>query len=387
MKIAHLADIHWGLNYPGPAPDSRFNDITRTMDWAAGQIMAEGCDLVLVAGDCFKDNRVFLERASIEIRALVNWLRLLSAAGIPVVIISGTPFHDPVAAYELIKEIGIPGVEIFTRPGVKHLDGVSIACLPGMNRSDLVTQEEYHSQPPHIIHHMMTEKITQTCRELRDQCDGQAILMAHLSYDMADKGFEDVLMQHEPVLTVEATANFNLVCLGHIHRPQRNGNVFYCGSPERLSFNDEGIDAGFWIHEINLDLPYDNIDSLFIETPARCYYTAQWDERDIDRYLEGNKLSGVAFNDVIVRLHYTCDEATAKRLDRKALERALYGAGAFFVAEIKADVQRQERARDNEVTESLGPVEALARWGEGQGIPVEEIAVLQSMTAELMEVV
>ncbi|TYO94540.1 metallophosphoesterase family protein [Desulfallas thermosapovorans] len=101
MKVAHVGDIHWGLNYPGPAPDSRFKDITAAMDWVADRIIEEGCKLVLVAGDLYKDARVFLERASTEIAAAYNWLYKLGSAGIETVVISGTPSHDPVAAYEL----------------------------------------------------------------------------------------------------------------------------------------------------------------------------------------------------------------------------------------------------------------------------------------------
>lgn len=379
MKIAHIGDIHWGLGYPGPAPDSRFNDITRTMDWAAGVIMAQGCDLVLVAGDCFKDNRVFLDRASVEIRALVKWLRLLSGAGIPVVIISGTPSHDPVSAYELVKEIDLPGVDIYTHPGVKNIEGISIACLPGVNRSDLVAQEEYRTLPPHLVHQIMTDKITEACKGLKEQCKGPAVLLSHLSYDLADKGFEDVLMQHEAVLTPEATQEFDLVCLGHIHRPQQNGNVFYCGSPERLKFNDEKIQTGFWIHEIG-------VGSEFIETPARRFLTINWNEDAVSLFLRDGAITAPhSGGGEVVRLHYTCSEELAKQLNRKALEKALYDAGAFFVQEIKADVQRVDRARDQEVTESLGPIEALSKWAEQKEIAPDEITVLQSMATGILE--
>jgi DNA repair exonuclease SbcCD nuclease subunit len=64
------------------------------MDWAADRIIHEGCELVLFAGDAFKDARVYIDRATAEIRAFVSWIRKLSSAGIEVVIISGTPSHD-----------------------------------------------------------------------------------------------------------------------------------------------------------------------------------------------------------------------------------------------------------------------------------------------------
>lgn len=396
MKIAHIGDIHWGMGYPGPSPDSRFNDITQVMDWTAERIIND-CDLVLVAGDMFKDARVFIDRASIEIKAAADWLRKFADADMPVVVISGTPSHDAISAYHLLREMRIPGVSIMTEPGVVEMNDLSIVCLPGMNRSSLVTQEEYRGLPPHAIHQIMTEKITETCQNLRAQCKGPTVLLGHLTYDMADKGFEDVLMQHEPVLTREAVDGFDLVCLGHIHRPQRNENVFYCGSPERLSFNDEKITPGFWVHEIITDLPYDNIESEFIETPARHYITLTIDETSVELFSkngagwwwdrdEDGSTYYPHINEKIVRIHYSCSEEINKQFNRKALEKALYDeGGAFYVAEIKADIQRQERARDQEVTESLGPVEALAKWAEKQGMVPREIAALQRMAGGLLE--
>jgi len=384
MKIAHLGDVHWGLGYPGPSPESRFEDITRVMDWVADRIIEERCDLVLFAGDGFKDARVFLDRASLEIKAFVGWLRKVAAAGIPVIAISGTPSHDAIAAYKLIQEMQIPGVAIITDPMVIRQEGLSIACLPGLNRSSLVTQEEYRNLPPHVIHQMMTDKITETCQELQTKCERPTILLAHITYDLADKGFEDVLMQHEPVLTQEAIHDFDLVCLGHIHRPQQNGTVFYCGSPERLGFNDEGVETGVWLHEFS---EAGAITSRFIETPAREFVTLDFSEGAVKDFLDrGLPLSAVVkVKNAVVRIKYSCPEDLAKMLDRKALERAMYEAGAFYVAEIKADVQRQERTRDEEVTEALGPVEALARWARQQDMPDEEIVTLQAMTAGLLE--
>lgn len=388
MKIAHVGDIHWGLNYPGPAPDSRFNDISQNMDWVANRIIEEHCNLVLFAGDMFKDARVFIDRASVEIKAATAWLRKLTGVGIKVIAISGTPSHDAVSAYHILQEMQIPGVTIYTTPEiVRYIDPtqgttISITCVPGMNRGNLVTQDEYRTLPPHAIHQIMTDKITQTCQGLLGHSNNPSILLAHLSYDMADKGFEDALMQHEPVLTKEAINGFDLVCLGHIHRPQQNGKVFYCGGPERLSFNDEEITPGFWIYTIN---HFNDIMADFIETPARKFVSAEWEEMFVERFINEGVKPGPGFQDAVVRLKCICPEDMAKRLDRKALERALYDAGAYYVHEIKVDVQRVDRARDQEVTGSIGPVEALARWAQQREIDPEEAAALQDMTARLLE--
>ncbi|MFC6546725.1 exonuclease SbcCD subunit D [Cohnella cellulosilytica] len=245
MKIAHVADAHWGYGYAGPTPEARFADITRTMDWVADRIIEEGCELVLFAGDAFKDARVYIDRATAEIQAFVDWLRRLSDAGIEVIVISGTPSHDAISAYHLIREMQIPGVEVVTEPQTAALpsDGeVIVECLPGMNRSSFATDPRYAGLPPHEFHAKMTEDITDICSDMREDSGGvPVILMSHLSYELADLGFEDALLQNEPILTDEAARMFDLVCLGHIHRPQKAGsNVFYSGAPGGITSATNG---------------------------------------------------------------------------------------------------------------------------------------------------
>lgn len=388
MRLCHIADIHWGLGYQGPTPSTRFDDICHVMNWVADRIIAEGCDLVVVAGDMFRKADTTLEKGSREIIACTAWLRKITDAGIEIIIISGTPSHDPVSAYELLKDYQLPKVTIFTEPQITYFWELSIGCLPGMDRSSFAAKEEYRGLPAHVVHQMMTEHITQTCQDFRGKfaaTEGDPkILVGHLTYDLADTGFEDVLMQQEAILTTEAVSGYDLVCLGHIHRPQQNGNVFYSGSPERLSFNDEKVDAGFWIHEWDGS----RFDSQFIHTPARDYITLNLSEGDINYFVNGDLDfldPYIGIRDSIVRVHYKCSEDLNKRLNRKQLEKALYDAGAFFVSEIKGDIARSDRARDEEVTEALTPVLAVRKWAANQEIDPAEINELVTMTAQLME--
>ncbi len=385
MKIAHVADSHWGFGYPGPTPAARFEDITRTMDWVADRIIDEGCELVLFAGDAFKDARVFIDRATAEIQAFVAWLRKLSEASIEVIVISGTPSHDAISAYHLIREMQIPGVQVFTEIESTSFGGVTICFLPGMNRSSFATDEEFVGLPPHEFHFKMTERITDECECFVSFADeGPKILLSHLTYDLADTGFEDALLQNEPILTDEAARMFDLVCLGHIHRPQRAGtNVFYSGAPERHNFGDEHTTPGFYIHQW-LD-SVQQFDSKFIETPARQFKTIDWCDMDIAAWLDGQVDDFSDIQNAIVRVRYACSEELQKCFDRRSLEKALYDAGAFFVAEIRAEVERTERIRDAEVTEGLNPLTALAAWGKNQELKELEITELQALTTELLE--
>ena len=389
MKICHISDIHQGLHYAGPSPLSRFEDIEKILDWTADKLIEEKVDLCLICGDLYKDAKVMFDRGTEETICIGNWLRKLSSAGIEVIVISGTPGHDSLAGYKFLEQMQIPHVSIRTQPGIiPYIPEVSIALLPGLNRSALLTQDEYKGLPPEQVHRIMTDKITQLCMGMSAQMpnDKPKILMAHMTYQGADTGFTDLLMQHEPILTREAVQGFDLVCLGHIHKPQIiDSKVFYSGPIERLSFNEQDIQPGFWIHEVESDLPFDRLlPSHFIETPARRYVTLEWGEGALNNYIDGEYISE-NLQDAIVRLHYSCSEETAQQLNRKQLEKSLYDAGAFFVSDIKANVQRSDRARDNTVNESLSVPQALEKWCVNQNIDELETKELVSMASGLME--
>ena len=392
IRIAHISDIHQGLSYAGPSPLSRFEDIEKILDWTADKLIEEKVDLCLICGDLYKDAKVMFDRGTEETICIGNWLRKLSSAGIEVIVISGTPGHDSLAGYKFLEQMQIPRISIRTKPGIiSYIPDLNIACLPGLNRSALLTQDEYKGLPPEQVHRIMTDKITQLCMGMAAQMpsDKPKILMAHMTYQNADKGFADLLMQNEPILTREAVQGFDLVCLGHIHKPQViDDKVFYSGPVERLSFNDETTIPGFWIHDVGVNKvleiqPYP-IFSRFIETPARRYVTLEWGEGALNNYIDGEYISK-DLQDAIVRLHYSCSEETAQQLNRKQLEQSLYDAGAFFVSEIKADIERSDRARDNTVNESLSVPQALEKWCVNQNIDELEIKELVSMASGLME--
>lgn len=379
MKIAHIGDAHLGLGYPGPTPQSRFEDICRVMNWVQDEVIEQECDLVLFAGDAFKDSKVMLDRAAIEIDAFVRWLNGFASAGIPVVVISGTPSHDAISAYGLIEQMNIPLVQIVTRPRVVEAAGVKIACVPGLNRSQIATAEECKGLSAQEIHKIMTDKLTDVCYGLKAQ--GGEILLSHLTLAGCDAGFDELVMQHEPILTQEAAGQFKLSCLGHIHRPQvmeinSKSRAYYCGSPERLTFNDEYIKAGFWIHRYDETGRYEAgwEDSEFINTPAREFLT-----------ISPSDIFKADLRDKVVRVRAEMSEAEYKAFDRQAFEKDLYAQGAFYVTEIRIDVNASDRARDETVREGIGTLEAVKKWCAANEIDGSASEMLVARAAKILE--
>ena len=104
---------------------------------------------------------------------------------------------------------------------------------------------------------MFTDELAKVVLGLKAQCEPgvTSILSTHFTVPGCnmESGQTALFAQFEPVIypaTLKA-ADFDLVALGHIHRPQQlpeaGRAVFYCGSITGLNFNDEGQPRGFYI--------------------------------------------------------------------------------------------------------------------------------------------
>lgn len=105
MRILHLADVHLDTSFRGRSPRirSRLRHATReAFRGAVDLALDEGVDAVLIAGDLFDGIRLSFETE----RFLMDQLRRLSAAGVPVVYATGN--HDPGSARQSRREIAWP---------------------------------------------------------------------------------------------------------------------------------------------------------------------------------------------------------------------------------------------------------------------------------------
>jgi exonuclease SbcC/exonuclease SbcD len=246
-----------------------------------------------------------------------------------------------------------------------------------MNRSLLLRREEYQGKNPKDIHVLMTEKITDIAHGLLAQAKSvnsyPTVLLSHVTYSEVMTGFSEFALENEPLLMPEATEGYDLTLLAHIHKAQNiRDKVYYCGSPERLSFSEEENQPGFYIFDFDISGRH---EAQFIETPARRFVT-----------LDQSDPMGRATNiqNAIVRVRMKTDDVTAKGIDRRRLERDLYEGGAWYVAGIDITAEQTERARDATVTEEITPLMALQKYLTQQAIPDDRAERLLSMAGELM---
>jgi len=391
MLLLHTADWHVG-ELSGPTIDgknARLLDTLDCADYLVEYAQEQQPDAILISGDIFDKSKLWADNMLSLIDAVSLRLRMLTRVA-PVILLFGTDNHDNPQAFENIKNMRIPNLFVVSSPNLFSVQTSSgllqVGCLPGFDKGYF--RAKFPGMVPAEESMMCSQLLGDMVSGLSAQLDPTipSVLLSHYTVVGCelDNG-QHVFTQSEVVLPKESLAGsvFDLVALGHIHRAQRVDHiekpVFYSGPVNGITFNEEGHDKGFWMHEIGTiegdeysEMP-NYVGSEFVKTPYRRFHTQKWDERDVSMFLDGNKLSEFAFKDAIIRLHYTCSDELNKQLNRKTLEKALYEAGAFHVAEIKPDKITSALVKQ-ELAETSGPLENLHTWlvAEGFDIPFDD---------------
>lgn len=391
MKILQSGDFHIG-DFRGPEEDGinmRSQDTIRCLEEIIRIAREEKPDYSLICGDLLDRAEVWQARSHKEVLQVRNMIAELSKVSREVCIIRGTPNHDSINAFmELDAHFEhISNVHICIMPQVLSFENVDIAVLPGFDRGTF--RAKFPGLGKEEEHEVLTKELANAVLGLKAQCEPgkKSILMSHYTIPGCNTESGQVMMltQFEPVLLPECliAADFDLVAMGHIHRPQKLPNIencYYCGAINQLTFNDEGQERGFWIHESREDGGW---NSTFHQTPYREFVTFRFTDTDITAINLGN-LDDVAFNwwrynggvqERIVRILYTCSYENSKALNTALLEKALYDDGAFYVAGILPE-KVEEAADRNDLSNTTDPEENLRQYLADKQYTEEQIQEL-----------
>jgi exonuclease SbcD len=395
MKILHTSDWHLGA-YVGPQCDDPYKRMANTMkclDMLVETARRELPDIILIAGDIWHVAKTWNDRGNIELRIAADYIDKLKEIAF-VVVLYGTPNHDSREMFNsLVRICGDDESNccFFDEPDICTIHTksgpIQVAGLPGFDKG------HFRAQFPGIAaedeNRIFSQQLSSIVQGLSAQLDPNipSVLMAH--YTVAgcelDNG-QNVFLQNDILLDPAALDNsgFDIVCLGHIHKAQRvescSKPVYYAGSIDSFTFNDEEHDKGFYIHSIEDYGTAGNDGALcmhsprFIETPAREFLTCNWPQDAIESY---NEVGIEAFmyepvKDKVVRILYTCDSETEKALDKKKLERDLYAAGAYYVSEIRPEKVTASVNREG-MTEKLTVEDCLIRYLREKNYTIPEI--------------
>lgn len=400
MKILATADWHIG-NFKGPEKNGvnlRTLDTKRCLDVLVEKAETERPELSLISGDIFHTGKTWSDRCCDEVIMATEIIERLAGVSGHVIVMQGTKNHDGDGQFKVLQMhfASWKNVSVVVLPEVIKTNCADIAVLPGFDRGI------YRSKHPGLgkeeENEVFTQELTNIVLGLRAQCDSgkPAILMAHYTVPGCniESGQTQLLTQFEPVISRESlqAAAYDLVALGHIHRPQLvdgTDNVYYSGAINAYNFNDEGQERGFWIHHFeNGAFGRDGMvftDSEFVKTPYREFVTFHFTDTDITAINLGN-IDEVAMNwwrwngavtGKIVRILYECSVEKHKAFNAAILEKVLYEDGAFYVSGITPE--RVEASADRtDLSQQTDPEENLR-------ISLEEKQVEPEMIERLLQ--
>ena len=379
MKLLHLADIHLGMeNYgridPSTGLHTRLKDFIKCFSYAIDIALEEKVDLVLFAGDAYKNSNPNPTHQ----REFARQIYRLSEAEIPVIMINGN--HDiPVSfgratSLDIFDTLNVSGMRVVTKPELLNVETkaglIQVFGIPWPTKNLFLVKEEYKNFTDEEItleiQKRVSDKIIEYARVLNPNIP--AIFTAHLAAAEATySGSErSAIIGRDPVFPtlILAQKEFDYVALGHIHKFQdlNLGNhppVVYPGSIERINFGEEKEDKGVCL----VNLEKDKTSYEFIPLPARKFITIDVvisEEQDPTNTLL-REIEKYDLSEAVVRLFYTMPAEREDLLDFKRINSAL--EGAFLVTAIaKKSKPLERRKRVEEITENLGMLEAMDKY-------------------------
>ncbi|MFH1567723.1 MAG: exonuclease SbcCD subunit D [Gemmatimonadota bacterium] len=404
LRMLHFADLHLGVDNHGHVDQatglhSRLADFAATLAFVFDAAVEERVDLVLFAGDVYRNST---PSPTVQ-REFARQLRRLREARIPIVFIIGN--HDSPAAFgratsvDVFQALELEGTHVVRAPRLLRLVTASgplqVAGLPWPSRHYLRTHDDYRELGMEALNARVQQICEARIAAFAAELDGTApaVLAAHITAaEAVYSGSErTATIGHDPTLLTSALAHpaFDYVALGHLHRhqnlnPTGTPPVVYAGSVERVDFGEEADTKGFCLVDLP-ERPSRGAAFRFIHTPARRFVTVAVPDRDAGAGdLTEAVTAAIATADVegaIVRVTYPAPQG-GDQLDMGLVRQALRGAHCIAgIIPRQAPRPHQRRAA---ISEHMGLVEALDCYIANNPELAAERDALQLGAAELV---
>ena len=410
LTILHFADAHIDMaNYGRHDPESglpmRVMDFLKSLDTIVETAIAERVDLVLFAGDAYKDR----SPAPTFQREWGRRIMRLARTGIPTLLLVGnhdvSPALNRAHALEAFDTLDVPNVHVLDKPcflGPDELNGLplQVLALPWVSRSGLMASQELSAAEPGAVYEALEERLTWLVQDWLAKADPSlpVVLTAHASVQGALFGGErTVMLGADLVLPGSLVRDERLayVALGHIHKPQdlnegRQPPVIYPGSIERVDFGEAADDKFFIVAHLEQGQPtrveWRKLDGVrpFVDRFVRLELEEVQPAQSgiTDRLLAAlppaEQLAGA-----IVRLVLEYPRDWEALIDEAALRE--YAAETFeFHLVRRPKLEARVRLPENQSASSLTALELLDYyWGASHTDPAEQEA-LSRLAAEII---
>ena len=404
ITLLHFADAHIDMaNYGRHDPNSglplRVIDFLKSLDTIVDTAIDEKVDLVLFAGDAYKDR----SPAPTFQREWGRRIMRLSRAGIPVLLLVGNhdlaPALGRAHALETFDTLEVPRVRVLDKPALLKPEDLwdlplQVLALPWISRSGIVAALNLSAADPSLVYEQIEERLTQLIQDWLEQVDPAlpVIFTAHASVQGAQYGGERTVMLGSDLVlpgSLVKDPRLDYVALGHIHKPQNlNENahppVIYPGSIERVDFGEVADDKFFFVARVGRGKTEVEWRRLVGIRPF------------VERYLSLESQDGIAqklrdalpppeqVEGAIVRLVLEYPREWESIIDETALRE--HAAAAFEFQLIKRpQMEARIRLPEGQGVGSLTPIELLEKYWQSNHVETDEIEALKQLAERLVQ--
>jgi exonuclease SbcD len=404
VTILHFADAHidmanYGRHDTASGLPMRVLDFLKSLDTIVDTAIKEKVDLVLFAGDAYKDRNP----APTFQREWGKRIMRLSRADIPTLLLVGNHDTSPALgrAHTLdpFETLEVPNVRVLDRPALLKPGDLwdlplQVIALPWISRSGLIASQGLSSVDPGEVSQAIEERLTQIVHDYLDQADPQLpmVLTAHASVQGAVYGGErTVMLGGDLVLpgSLVRDPRLDYVALGHIHKAQNLNEqaqppVVYPGSIERVDFGEAADDKFFVMARVergHTEVDWRKLTGIrpFIDRHVRLKSAEDVTSQILKVLPSAQKLEGA-----VLRLVLEYPRDWEALIDEAALRE--YAAGAFEFHLVKHPMlEARARLGQQEGVSSLTPLELLEVYWRAGHVDEADQAALQKLAQQIME--
>ncbi|MDR3576521.1 MAG: exonuclease SbcCD subunit D [Anaerolineaceae bacterium] len=402
LTVLHFADAHvdmagYGRHDPLTGLPLRVLDFLKALDTIIDAAIARRVDLVIFAGDAYKD------RTPVPTfqREWGRRIMRLSQARIPTILLVGNHDLSPAVgranALQEFDTLQVPFIHVIGRPCFlrpQELDGVPVQllALPWVSRSSLMASTQMSAAEPAEVYAALEDRLNELVQNWLSEADTNlpVIMTAHASVQGAVYGGErSVMLGGDLVLpgSLVKDRRLDYVALGHIHKaqnlnPDSHPPVIYPGSIEKVDFGEVNDDKFYVIANVE-------------RGKTRVEWCKLEGRRYIDRFLKLTSSDHIQqqileamplqpeMADAIVRLTLDYPREWENLVDEPALRDYAKVAFEFHLVRRPQMVTRL-RLPDDRSLSSLPPLELLDLYWKTINARPDEAEQLHKLAAEIV---
>jgi exonuclease SbcD len=403
-RILHFADAHIDMaNYGRHDPQSglpmRVMDFLKSLDTIVDTAINEQVDLVLFAGDAYKDRTP----APTFQREWGKRMMRLSRAGIPTLLLVGNHDISPgigrAHAIEEFNTLEVPHVHVLDKPAFLGPDRLGlpmqVLAIPWVSRSGLMATMELSAVNTVQVFEEIEKRLTELVMGwLNDKLDPTlpTVLAAHCSVQGAVYGGERAVMLGSDLVlpgSLVKDSRLDYVALGHIHKPQNLNKdahppVIYPGSIERVDFGEARDDKFFVIAHVargQCQVEWRRLEGVrpFIDRFLRLDSDENITERLLAALPAPEQMKGA-----IVRLTLEYPRDWEPLIDEAALHECAAETFEFHLVK-RPQMDMRIRLPEDKAISSLTPLELLDLYWRANHADPAESEGLQRLAEEVIQ--